>query len=333
MNKLSDVISMLVSIYNSKDIFVKALQVLLARLLMIVKDNSDQVEREARLFFNLRFDLPFESELMLCFAISFQRRIIEILKIQFGEAALQMYEVMLRDTTDWKWVDGHAQSQQVVHLRFRKTILCFLLISPFFESILQLILFLKALPLGDQAYATRRTGTALRSSRLPLGVGSTDKGSSDIPHSNVKRSSISSISESPSSLTSSLLPPSPSISLSAIPEGPTATLQLPRYDSSDQQEEGRALRASHRTSTSSLTSPSTAASNSYSTNIKRSCPHRSPKYSKKRPTWTPSSKNYVYSCSPSYLSSLSYENHAHFSFRHHLSSHTASHRFPDYPIL
>jgi len=127
-------------------------------------------------------------------------------------------------------------------------------------------------PLGDQAYAASRTGTALRSSRLPPGVGGADKGSSDIPHSNAKRSSISSISGSPSSSTSSLLPPSPSItmsSLSAIPEGPTATLRLP---SSDQQEERRALRASHRTSTSSLTSSSTAASSSYSTNIKRSRP-------------------------------------------------------------
>ena len=130
-------------------------------------------------------------------------------------------------------------------------------------------------PLGDQAYAASRTGTALRSSRLPPGVGGAEKGSSDILHSNAKRSSISSISGSPSSSTSSLLPPSPSItmsSLSAIPEGPTATLRLPRYDSSDQQEERRALRASHRTSTSSLTSSSTAASSSYSNNIKRSRP-------------------------------------------------------------
>jgi len=124
MNKLSNVINILVSIYNSKDIFVKALQVLLAQqLLMITKDSSDQVEHEACLFFSLRFDLPFESELMLCFAISFQRRNIEFLKIQFGAAALQVCEVMLRDMTDSKWVDGHVQSQQTVHLCFRKTIL------------------------------------------------------------------------------------------------------------------------------------------------------------------------------------------------------------------
>jgi len=51
-NKPSDVISTLVSIYDSKDLFVKELQVLLAqRLLAITKDNSDRVEREVFFFF------------------------------------------------------------------------------------------------------------------------------------------------------------------------------------------------------------------------------------------------------------------------------------------
>lgn len=50
-NKPSDVISTLVSIYDSKDLFVKELQVLLAqRLLAITKDNSDRVEREVCFF-------------------------------------------------------------------------------------------------------------------------------------------------------------------------------------------------------------------------------------------------------------------------------------------
>ena len=46
-----------------------------------------------------------------------QRRNIEILKIRFGEAALQVCEVMLRDMTDSKRIDGHVQSQKasVVH--------------------------------------------------------------------------------------------------------------------------------------------------------------------------------------------------------------------------
>ncbi|KAK7462917.1 hypothetical protein VKT23_007497 [Stygiomarasmius scandens] len=91
-NKPSDVISTLVSIYDSKDLFVKELQVLLAqRLLAITDDNEVKVEKE--------------------------RRNIEILKIRFGEAALQVCEVMLKDMTDSKRIDGHVQSQKasIVH--------------------------------------------------------------------------------------------------------------------------------------------------------------------------------------------------------------------------
>ncbi|KAG6815869.1 hypothetical protein H0H87_010659 [Tephrocybe sp. NHM501043] len=82
-NKPSDVISTLVSIYDSKDLFVKELQVLLAqRLLAISEDDTEK------------------------------RRSIEILKIRFGEAALQVCEVMLKDMTDSKRIDGHVQSRQ-----------------------------------------------------------------------------------------------------------------------------------------------------------------------------------------------------------------------------
>ncbi|KAF5377908.1 hypothetical protein D9615_006791 [Tricholomella constricta] len=91
-NKPSDVISTLVSIYDSKDLFVKELQVLLAqRLLSITDEDTDKVEKE--------------------------RRNIEILKIRFGEAALQVCEVMLKDMTDSKRIDGHVQSQKpsIVH--------------------------------------------------------------------------------------------------------------------------------------------------------------------------------------------------------------------------
>ncbi|TFK66693.1 hypothetical protein BDN72DRAFT_771609 [Pluteus cervinus] len=91
-NKPSDILSTLVSIYDSKDLFVRELQVLLAqRLLSITDDNVERVEKE--------------------------RRNIEILKIRFGEVALQVCEVMLRDMTDSKRIDGHVQSQEesVVH--------------------------------------------------------------------------------------------------------------------------------------------------------------------------------------------------------------------------
>ncbi|EDR12247.1 uncharacterized protein LACBIDRAFT_311453 [Laccaria bicolor S238N-H82] len=41
-----------------------------------------------------------------------ERRNVEILKIRFGEATLQVCEVMLKDMTDWKRIDGHVQSQK-----------------------------------------------------------------------------------------------------------------------------------------------------------------------------------------------------------------------------
>ncbi|KAJ3735886.1 hypothetical protein DFJ43DRAFT_1054769 [Lentinula guzmanii] len=91
-NKPSDVISTLVSIYDSRDLFVKELQLLLAqRLLAIIDDDTEKVEKE--------------------------RRNVEILKIRFGEAALQICEVMLKDMTDSKRIDGHVQSQKasIVH--------------------------------------------------------------------------------------------------------------------------------------------------------------------------------------------------------------------------
>ncbi|KAA1469713.1 hypothetical protein DENSPDRAFT_864325 [Dentipellis sp. KUC8613] len=83
-NKPSDVISTLVSIYDSKDLFVKELQVLLAQRLLAITDGNYEKER----------------------------RNIEILKIRFGEAALQVCEVMLKDMTDSRRIDQHVQSQK-----------------------------------------------------------------------------------------------------------------------------------------------------------------------------------------------------------------------------
>ena len=124
--------------------------------------------------------------------------------------------------------------------------------------------------LAEITYNLCHTGSTRRPSKLPPGLGP-----EKIPELPNKRSSLSSVSPSPSSSTSSLLPPSPSItmsSLTAIPEGPPSALRPSlRYDNSDP-EERRALRASHRTSTSSMASSSTAASSAYSGNIKRSRP-------------------------------------------------------------
>ncbi|KAJ3738621.1 hypothetical protein DFH05DRAFT_758700 [Lentinula detonsa] len=82
-NKPSNVISTLVSIYDLRDLFVKELQLLLAQhLLAIIDDDTEKVEKE--------------------------RRNIEILKIRFGEAVLQVCEVMLKDMTDSKCINGHV---------------------------------------------------------------------------------------------------------------------------------------------------------------------------------------------------------------------------------
>ncbi|TFK52323.1 ubiquitin-protein ligase [Heliocybe sulcata] len=83
-NKPGDIVSTLVSIYESKDLFVKELQVLLAQRLLNVTDGNYEKER----------------------------RNIEILKVRFGEAALQVCEVMLRDMTDSRRIDQHVQSQK-----------------------------------------------------------------------------------------------------------------------------------------------------------------------------------------------------------------------------
>lgn len=47
-----------------------------------------------------------------------KRRNLEILKIRFGEAPLQVCEVMLKDMTDSKRIDQHVQSQSLVGTRF-----------------------------------------------------------------------------------------------------------------------------------------------------------------------------------------------------------------------
>ncbi|KAG8214513.1 hypothetical protein J3R82DRAFT_9571 [Butyriboletus roseoflavus] len=88
-SKTSDIISTIVSIYDSKDLFIKEFQVLLAQRLLAIKDGN--------------FDR--------------ERRNIEILKIRFGESALQVCEVMLRDMTDSRRIDQHVQSQRpnVIH--------------------------------------------------------------------------------------------------------------------------------------------------------------------------------------------------------------------------
>ncbi|KJA25329.1 hypothetical protein HYPSUDRAFT_199855 [Hypholoma sublateritium FD-334 SS-4] len=129
---------------------------------------------------------------------------------------------------------------------------------------------------GESPYLAARSSTLLRASKLPPAVGPPETGLPDVPVANTKRASMGSGSVSPSSSTSSLLPPSPSItmsSLSAIPESPglTPSLRPPRQGGTDSPEERRMAQAANRISMSSMASSSTAASSSYSS-IKRSRP-------------------------------------------------------------
>ena len=113
-------ISTLVSIYDSKDLFVKELQVLLAQRLLAIKDgNFERVEKEVNSL--LRPLELLDNELTL--VPGNQRRNIEILKIRFGEAALQVCEVMLKDMTDSKRIDGHVQSQKAVRCSILSSII------------------------------------------------------------------------------------------------------------------------------------------------------------------------------------------------------------------
>ncbi|TIB40487.1 hypothetical protein E3P86_00658 [Wallemia ichthyophaga] len=78
-----DLISTLVSIYDSKEVFVEELQVMLAQRLMSLKD------------YNLEKEI----------------RNIEILKLKFGENTLHSCEVMLKDVADSKRIDQNIRSQ------------------------------------------------------------------------------------------------------------------------------------------------------------------------------------------------------------------------------
>ncbi|CAE6523694.1 unnamed protein product [Rhizoctonia solani] len=78
-SKPGDIVSTLVSIYDSRDLFVKELQSMLGQRLLAVKDHNYDNET----------------------------RNVEILKLRFGEAALQLCDVMLRDVTDSRRIDKH----------------------------------------------------------------------------------------------------------------------------------------------------------------------------------------------------------------------------------
>ncbi|KAI9781179.1 MAG: hypothetical protein M1839_006287 [Geoglossum umbratile] len=86
-SKASDVIGSLISLYDSRDVFVKEFQNIMGDRL-------------------LKKDFDFDKQI----------RVLELLKIRFGESALQACEVMLRDVLDSKRVDAVIRADQNLHL-------------------------------------------------------------------------------------------------------------------------------------------------------------------------------------------------------------------------
>ncbi|GAA6046446.1 hypothetical protein JCM3770_004928 [Rhodotorula araucariae] len=82
-SKGADVIQLLVSIYDTKDVFIKELQVLLAQRLLAIRD----------------------------YALEAEAKNVETLKTRFGEQALQGCEVMLKDLHDSRRVDDQVHQQ------------------------------------------------------------------------------------------------------------------------------------------------------------------------------------------------------------------------------
>ena len=86
-SKSSDVIGSLISLFESKDVFVKEFQNILGERL-------------------LKKEYDFDREI----------RVLELLKLRFGEAALQACEVMLRDIMDSRRVDTFIHKDKRLHL-------------------------------------------------------------------------------------------------------------------------------------------------------------------------------------------------------------------------
>ncbi|KAJ5286698.1 hypothetical protein N7478_002384 [Penicillium angulare] len=82
-SKSSDVIDSLISLFDSKETFVKELQTLLGDRLLQKRDDYDQ-----------------------------EISVLELLKVRFGDSALQACEVMLRDISDSRRVDAVVRNDQ-----------------------------------------------------------------------------------------------------------------------------------------------------------------------------------------------------------------------------
>ncbi|KAI9823591.1 MAG: hypothetical protein M1832_002372 [Thelocarpon impressellum] len=86
-SKGSDVVGSLISLFDSKDVFVKEFQNIMGERL-------------------LKRDLELEKE----------ERVLELLKLRFGDGALQSCEVMLRDVSQSRGIDRNVRVDQALHL-------------------------------------------------------------------------------------------------------------------------------------------------------------------------------------------------------------------------
>jgi anaphase-promoting complex subunit 2 len=90
----------LVSIYDTREVIFKELQVLLGTRLLAVK-NYDAVKEVSS-------TCHFFKKLVLIIVCLKQIRTIELLKIRFGEAPLGVCDVMLKDMADSKRINDHV---------------------------------------------------------------------------------------------------------------------------------------------------------------------------------------------------------------------------------
>ncbi|XP_049784564.1 anaphase-promoting complex subunit 2 isoform X1 [Schistocerca cancellata] len=118
--RTSDIISMLVNVYGSKDLFVNEYRTLLADRLLS------------------QFNYNTEKEI----------RYLELLKLRFGEAQLHYCEVMLKDVYDSKRINAHLHSDPNFSLEQQKFPVCAMVLSaqfwpPFKGDTLELPPFIK----------------------------------------------------------------------------------------------------------------------------------------------------------------------------------------------
>ena len=103
-SKNSDVIGTLISLFETKDIFVKEFQNIMGERLLKADFDFDKEVRA-----NVIILRPFAGSIVLQV---FQIRVLELLKLRFGEAPLQGCEVMLKDVLDSRRIDALIHREQ-----------------------------------------------------------------------------------------------------------------------------------------------------------------------------------------------------------------------------